>query len=403
MTTRDDLLVRRTGRRLGLQAAAIACGVVALLIGIAVVVLVREQGSAADTRLANSVALADDVEDPAVGMWLTMRTPGRTESTAGLPAGLPLVAALDRVATGGPPEQTDITVAGHDYRVRTIQRAVRNAPSVQVQAVLDRGPDEAQLASLVRALLIGGGAALVLTVVAGTWFGRRAVVPLQSALTLQRRFVADASHELRTPLTLMSTRAQMLRRKVRRTVEPVTWQDDIDGLVHDAGQLTTILEDLLLAADPRPTERGDVDIAAVATEVVAAARASATKLGITLHTTGDSAALVPGSASALRRALTATIDNAVRYASSNVVVHVERDRRRVVVRVSDDGPGIATDMLPTLFQRFATTGGNGAGPRRYGIGLALVSDVADRHGGAVSAENAPGSGAVIRLDLPCSP
>ncbi len=402
MTTRDALLVRRAARRLGLQAAATVAAAVALLIAIAVIVLVRAQSATADIRLANSVALADDVQDPAVGMWLTMRTAGHIESTSGLPTGLPLVAALDRVGVGGPAEQTDITVTGHDYRVRTIQRATQKGPPVQVQAVLDEAPDNARLVTLVRALLFGGGAALMLTVVAGTWLGRRAVAPLQSALTLQRRFVADASHELRTPLTLLSTRAQMLRRRVRCAAEPPAWQDDIDGLVNDAGQLTTILEDLLLAADPRPTGRADVDIAAVAADVVAAAQAGAGTAGITVNTAGDTAAVVPGSPSALRRALIATVDNAVRYATSTVTVRVERDGRHVVVRVSDDGPGIEADMLPRLFQRFATANINGVGPRRYGLGLALVSEVADRHGGTVSAENSPGSGAVIRLELPCS-
>ena len=399
MTGRDALLVRRAARRLGLQAAAGVAAVVALLVAIAVVVLLREQSADANTRLAASVAVADDVSDPPAGMWLTMRQGDKLLSTTGLPAGLPLVDALDRVAAGGPAELTDVTLAGHDYRVATAVRAAPGKPPVPVQAVVDRGPDEAQLDSLVRALLAGGACALLLTVAFGTWLGHRAVAPLQSALALQRRFVADASHELRTPLTLLSLRAQMLRRRVRRSATGAAWQDDVDGLVTDADRLTTILEDLLVAADPRSTVREDVDVAAVAAEVVTAAAPAAAKAGIALGAAGDANAVVSGSAAALRRALTATVDNALRYASAAVEVTVEREGRHVVVRVRDDGPGIDAAVLPSLFQRFATTGG-GVGPRRYGLGLALVSEVAERHGGAVAAESPADGGAVIRIDLP---
>ena len=59
-------------------------------------------------------------------------------------------------------------------------------------------------------------------------------------------------------------------------------------------------------------------------------------------------------------------------------------------------PGIDAAVLPRVFERFATTGG----PRRYGLGLALVSDVLARHGGSVTAHNRPAGGAVFRLILP---
>ena len=76
---------------------------------------------------------------------------------------------------------------------------------------------------------------------------------------MQRRFVADASHELRTPLTLLSTRAQLLARRLRRRPE-VTDQvvADVEGVVADTRMLTEILDDLLVAADtaePRVASR----------------------------------------------------------------------------------------------------------------------------------------------------
>jgi signal transduction histidine kinase len=113
-------------------------------------------------------------------------------------------------------------------------------------------------------------------------------------------------------------------------------------------------------------------------------------------------AVVRGSPAGLRRAVTALADNAIRHAASEVLVEVTTPGASVVVQVTDDGPGIDAAMLPRVFDRFASTGeGGGVGTRRYGLGLALVSEIVNRHGGSVSASNATaGPGAVIRLELP---
>jgi signal transduction histidine kinase len=115
-------------------------------------------------------------------------------------------------------------------------------------------------------------------------------------------------------------------------------------------------------------------------------------------------AWVRGAVTGLRRALVALIDNAVRHATAQVAVTVTPSGGSVIVEVADDGPGIDAQMLPRLFQRFTSdTAGHGVGPRRYGLGLALVSDIVDRHGGAVSAANREGGGAVLRIVLPAAP
>ena len=197
----DAALVRRAALRLGLQAAAGTLVVVALMIAVLGVLLARSAAADEDTRLAVTAGNADDVSDPPGGMWIVLRGRGTTAASPGLPAGLPLTAALDRVAAGGAPEDTAITLDGHDYRVRTQARPGPQAAAVQV--VLDEAPAEAQRAALLRALCVAGLVGLVLTAAVGVVLGRRAVRPLQTALVVQRRFVADAGHELRTPLTLL--------------------------------------------------------------------------------------------------------------------------------------------------------------------------------------------------------
>jgi signal transduction histidine kinase len=240
------------------------------------------------------------------------------------------------------------------------------------------------------------------------WFGRRAVRPMATALALQRRFVSDASHELRTPLALLTTRAQLHRRHLRHGATPDVLTDEADGVVADASHLTEILEDLLLAADARPgSPTVVIDLVDLAEQAVAAAVTAEQSIKVTLRAPGR-AVRVRGTRGGLRRALTALLDNAVRHADTTVTVTVEQSESSAVVDVTDDGPGVDPAILPRMFERFAS-----AAPatdtiqparqqqrRRYGLGLALVSEIAARHGGTISAHPAPGGGAVLRLTLP---
>jgi two-component system, OmpR family, sensor kinase len=399
----DAELVRRATRRLAMQTVIGAAIVVAILVGVTTAVLVRDQSAAADVLLADTVARADDVDDPPAGTWLVIRTTAGTAQTDGLPAGLPDTTALDRVAAGGPVEAGDLSLDGRDFRVRTELRQVPGNGMAVVQAVLDLSIDHAQLLSVLRALLIGGIVGLALAAAAGSWLGRRAVRPLQTALGLQRRFVADAGHELRTPLTLLSTRAQLLRRRARSGAAAEALRGDLDGVVDDARRLAEILDDLLLAADPLATQPDEpVDLEWLADGVLASAAPAARLAGVRLTRVGPPApAWVRGAAAGLRRALVALVDNAVRHATAEVTVAVTPSNASVIVEVTDDGPGIDAQMLPRLFQRFASdTARDEVGPRRYGLGLALVNDIIYRHEGTVSAANRDGGGAVFRIVLP---
>ena len=334
-------------------------------------------------------------------MWIVLRGRGTVAASPGLPAGLPLTAALDRVAAGGAPEDTAITLAGHDYRVRTQARPGPQA--VQVQVVLDEAPAEAQRAALLRALCMAGLVGLVLTAAVGVGLGRRAVRPLQTALAVQRRFVADAGHELRTPLTLLSTRAQMLRRKLPRhdTAEKALaprstrWSPTRGGSPPSS---TTCCSPP--TRGHRPTTRSSTS--------PRSRRPSSTPPG----------SARPGWASPWRSPRPPRLPSGVRkrdfIAPSRrswttrcgtprpvVTVSVSTVGRRAVVEIADDGPGIDAAVLPRVFERFATTGTERPGvTRRYGIGLALVGDVVARHGGTVDARNRPEGGAVFTLNLP---
>jgi len=321
-------------------------------------------------------------------------------------------------------DQRQLEIGGQSYAVRTARHG-----DDTVQAVLDLREQRAEIARLLQAIIISASIGVVLVAAVAVWLGRRAVRPLAQALDLQQRFVTDAAHELRTPLTLLSTRAQLLGRRLRQdSLSEPQRQAELDngvrGIVGDAANLTEILEDLLLAAD-RSIELPDtpVDLAEVARDAVDAAEPAATAAGIKInlaveHSDAGAVLVSSGSRPALLRAANALIDNAISHARSQVEVGVIAHRHSIDLVVTDDGPGIDADALPRIFDRFASQRSShssdpvvgsesgapaGASPRRhYGLGLALVSDVATRHRGSVAAQNRPNgtSGAMFRLRLP---
>jgi signal transduction histidine kinase len=333
---------------------------------------------------------------------VVLRRNGDLISTPGLPPGLPDTAELRKVATTGQPSTADYFVGQREFRVDT--QPMRGG---FIQVSLDLSADHAERDRMLAAFLISGIAGLAVAALVGVWLARRAVAPMAGALALQRRFVADAGHELRTPLTLLSTRAQLIRRSVRQGADPDTLRSDVDGLVRDAHQLTDILDDLLLAADPRETSDHElVDLPAVVGQAADSARPLADERGVQLvcTTVGEPPAVV-GARAALRRAIIALLDNAIRHAAGEVRLTVGMAGHHAVIDVADDGPGLDPDLVPTLFERFATSPADGrAGAhRRYGLGLALVSEIAARHGGTVSLVDNSRPGATFRLRLPADP
>ena len=150
-----------------------------------------------------------------------------------------------------------------------------------MQAVLNLATAHQERVRLLQAMGFASALGLLFAALLGVLIGRRAVRPLAQALTLQRAFVADAGHELRTPLTLLSTRAQVLDRTLRRNSSSDEILRDSDGVVEDTKRLGEVVDDLLAAADPRGAEGHEpVDLAQIAAEVADSAGAHAEQAGV---------------------------------------------------------------------------------------------------------------------------
>jgi two-component system, OmpR family, sensor histidine kinase MprB len=217
---------------------------------------------------------------------------------------------------------------------------------------------------------------------------------LEDSVGRQRRLVADASHELRTPLTAARTNVELLR-EGKLPADEV--RHALDEASVELGSLTTLVADLVELA--RGTERKlrieDVQLDDLVSSAVERARARAPEA---TFVTSLSPVQVRVDPLLVERAVGNLLDNAVKYSPPGAPIEVSVRDGEVVV--ADHGPGIADEDLPRIFDRFYRAAGARSKPGA-GLGLAIVREAAEAHGGKATAETSA-TGARFRLTLPAA-
>jgi signal transduction histidine kinase len=388
----DRRLLRRATLAVAVQSAVAVAVVVGVMVGGVLLVDRHEQAVRVDQATQGVWRSADDVSDPPAGTWLvSVGATGDRRATREAPG---WVAAVDPARL--PDGRARFRVGDHDVAAWTGERPTGR----RVTAVSDVRPIEEQTERLRTAMLTAAALGVLGAALVGLLIGRRAVRPLGEALALQRRFVADASHELRTPLAVLTTRAQVLRRHVGDAAISA----EVDQLIRDARVMGEVVNDLLLSAELRhEPKRGEpVQLAELVAQVVESLRPLAEERGVSIVGAGPGA-VVQGVPSALRRAVSALVDNAIAHTSrgGHVRVEVVLEPGTVAVQVKDDGEGLDPRTARQMIRRFARGTSHDTG-RRFGLGLALVEEVARAHGGSLGVDGAPGVGATFSLVLPAT-
>jgi signal transduction histidine kinase len=224
-------------------------------------------------------------------------------------------------------------------------------------------------------------------------------------------FINAVTHELKTPVASIRLYLETLQ---RRELPPEKRQEFYRIMLADNDRLLELIEQVLRAGRSRQRllHQSRLDLRPLVQETVSLARVRHhlpdEAVAYVEHVDGEPMATVMGDPEELKAAVSNLIDNAIKYSTSEVAVEVELlaiDGRRVAVRVRDRGIGISKAELKRIFRRFYRIPEAVAmRVKGSGLGLFIVSSVARKHGGRVSAESdGPGQGSTFTLQLPIAP
>ncbi len=229
---------------------------------------------------------------------------------------------------------------------------------------------------------------------------------LDMAFGAQTRFIHEASHELRNPLAVIRTNLEVTLSNPDASVEELRRAGAV--VSRSADRMVTLVDDLLDHAreETRATSVEVVDVVGVVEHTVEEFEILAEADGITLISEAFGEPLVEGDPIALRRALANLLANAIRLAPEGTVISVRTGAIDdwVWMGVQDQGPGISPRDQQRVFRRFwrgdRDTSEKMKRDGRSGLGLAIVSQIAETHGGAVRLESELGQGSTFVIWLP---
>jgi two-component system OmpR family sensor kinase len=453
---------------------ALAIGAILLVLGLALYLMsqsvllagiedtVRSRANAAADTIESGEDLSsdDDDDDQLIldGVAVIVRDEnGEILETVNLPARGKTRDQVWREADrlGKPASGTAVFSGDNDYYVHAVPVDPPSGPARVVEAGRPYEPVEETLEVLGTVLVVGIGAAFLLSIGGAYLLARTALKPIdavtsaaremgegdlskrlpvanpkdevgrlvttvngllsrleaafarrEEALEAQRRFAADASHELRTPLTAISGHARMLD-EWALDEDPERARRSVGAIRREAGRIRNLVESLLALTrgdEGAGLEIGRHDLAAVAEEVVQAARdASDGKVSVECVTPGHGVEAAFDRGRVLQ-VVSILLDNAIRYTpeGGRIAIGLREDEGVVALEVSDTGIGIAEDQLSLVFDRFYRTDpsrtGDGAG-----LGLSIARQIAEAHGGEIRAKSTPGKGSTFTFLLPRRP
>ncbi|HEY2981988.1 MAG TPA: ATP-binding protein [Anaerolineales bacterium] len=219
----------------------------------------------------------------------------------------------------------------------------------------------------------------------------------------RREFLTSVAHELRSPLMAASGYLQILQKGL---LSGNQLQAAIDTTARNIARIVSLVNDILFLQEIELVlpEFQPVNMTAIAENVVRAygSRAVAAKVKLGLATGAGNLPLVTGDSKSLERALTALVDNAIKFSpeGGEVDVSLKGDQHRLTITVQDHGIGIDPEILPRIFDRFYHVeksdehlfGG-------LGLGLAITRQVIQQHSGSLEVESTPGKGSTFTIFL----
>lgn len=285
------------------------------------------------------------------------------------------------------------------------------APRLQgyVSVALASASADAELGRLRNGLLIGGLLAAGVAFAGSQWMVAASLEPIRRQIERLIRFTADASHELRHPLTGVRALIGSLRHGGPLQDCPPVVPEKLALIDQAVGRMGVLLDDLLLltrsdrAIDDRSAMR-PFPLEDLVDDLVALHQDQAAALGVSLRADICDGAVVLGHPERLRRLLENLLANALRFSppGGSIRIGLAARRSRVELWVDDEGPGIPESQRQQVFERFWQADPSRSEADHHGLGLSIAQAIAQAHRGRLLAQEAPGGGARLLLELPAA-
>lgn len=222
---------------------------------------------------------------------------------------------------------------------------------------------------------------------------------LEISFERERQFTSDAAHELRTPLNALRVQGEY----AMSCSGDGEKDEAIARMLDKSEKMRQLIDQLLiiarLDAGQIPME-DEIPLHELLDEIVQDMEPVAQERGIRIHAALEDA-MVRGHRALLTRAMVNLVDNAIRYGRENgeIRVGLTCEDGQAIIQVQDDGPGLSSEALEHVFERF-WRGDQSRTTPGTGIGLALVLSAAKAHGGNASAQSCPGEGSCFQIAIP---
>lgn len=226
---------------------------------------------------------------------------------------------------------------------------------------------------------------------------------LQQSLMRSEDFIAEAAHRVRTPLAIVRTKAEIVQRKADNPETRAALKEMIHAIDDSSRTAGQLLDHAMVTFRLDHLAREEISLLQLSRDAVERLRPMSELKDIEVEALGDDDAIVYGDRILLQNALHNLLDNAVKYSPSGARISVALDCRAEVsvLSITDTGPGFPKEELGQLTNRFVR-GANAQSVVGSGLGLTIVKEVTEAHGGQMQIENTPGGGACVSLFFPSS-
>lgn len=282
--------------------------------------------------------------------------------------------------------QKVLSGGGGSGRTGSLSWMVSRRPDYTLVAFMDNTVSEQGLHTLLRNVLIIGGAAMGVLFLLSLILSGRIIRPLEENDRRQKQFISDASHELKTPVAVIGANAELLSRQIGENewLANILYENERMG-----GLVRQLLE--LSRAENAEVPMEPVDFSRLVTGEVLALETLAFENGRTIRSGIGEGIQLSGSPTQLAQLVSILLDNAIRHATgSRIDISLRQQGHGAVLWVANDGEEIPPEKLAHLFDRFYRLDEARSGGQHYGLGLSIARAIVQRHGGTITAASGGG-------------